>query len=83
MDKLIKELSKKYNLSEFKIELIVKSQFGLLKEVIEDNDFKSIRLKHLGMFTVKKNRFKYYKDGGRKKEIAGGTRKTTASAKKA
>tara|TARA_R110002012_G_scaffold162751_1_gene325101 strand:- start:220 stop:426 length:207 start_codon:yes stop_codon:yes gene_type:complete len=68
VDKLIKELSKKYKLSEFKIELIVKSQFGLLKEIIEDNDFKSIRLKHLGIFAVKKNRFKYYKNGRKRKK---------------
>ena len=68
MDKLIKELSKKYEISEFKIELIVKSQFGLLKEVIEKGDFDSVRLKLLGMFAVKKNRFKYYKDGRRGKE---------------
>ena len=67
MDKLIKSLSKKYNLSEFKIELIIKSQFGLLKKIIESGDFESVRLKHLGMFTVKKNRFKYYKDGKRSK----------------
>ena len=67
MDKLIKYLSKKYKLSEFRIELIIKSQFGLLKEVIEKGDFESTRLKHLGMFTVKKNRFKYYKNGRRKK----------------
>ncbi len=65
MDQLIKKLAKKYNLSEFKIELIIKSQFGLLKKVIENGDFESSRLKHLGMFTVKKNRFKYYKDGKR------------------
>tara|TARA_R110000824_G_scaffold304103_2_gene491899 strand:- start:183 stop:392 length:210 start_codon:yes stop_codon:yes gene_type:complete len=68
VDKLIKQLAKKYKLSEFKTELIVKSQFGLLKEVIENGDFESTRLKHLGMFTVKKNRFKYYKNGRRKKE---------------
>ena len=67
MDKLIKKLAKKYNLSEFKTELIIKSQFGLLKEVIEEGDFESTRLKHLGMFTVKKNRFKYYKNGRREK----------------
>ena len=67
MDKLIKSLSKKYNLSEFKIELIIKSQFGLLKKVIESGDFESVRLKHLGMLTVKKNRFKYYKNGRRSK----------------
>lgn len=67
MDKLIKKLAKKYNLSEFKTELIVKSQFGLLKEVIEEGDFEATRLKHLGMFTVKKNRFKYYKNGRREK----------------
>ena len=65
MDKIIKKLAKKYNLSEFKIELIIKSQFSLLKNTVEEGDFKSTRLKHLGMFTVKKNRFKYYKDGKR------------------
>ena len=73
MDKLIKHLSKKYKLSEFRVELIIKSQFGLLKEVIEKGDFESTRLKHLGMFTVKKNRFKYYKNGRRSK---GGSSKT-------
>ena len=66
MDKLVKKLAKKYNLSEFKTELIIKSQFGLLKKVIEEGDFESTRLKHLGMFTVKKNRFKYYKNGRKK-----------------
>jgi len=67
VDKLVKKLAKKYNLSEFKIELVIKSQFGLLKKVIEEGDFESTRLKHLGMFTVKKNRFKYYKNGRREK----------------
>jgi len=73
VDKLVKHLSKKYKLSEFKIELIIKSQFGLLKEIIENGEFESVRLKHLGMFTVKKNRFKYYKNGRRTK---GGGSKT-------
>ena len=66
MDKLIKKLAKKYKLSEFKTELIIKSQFGLLKKIIEEGNFESIRLKHLGMFTVKKNRLKYYKNGRRR-----------------
>jgi len=66
VDKLIKKLAKKYNCSEFKIDLIIKSQFGILRESIENGDFKSTRLKHLGLFTVKKNRFKYYKDGRKK-----------------
>jgi nucleoid DNA-binding protein len=66
VDKLIKKLAKRYKLSEFKTELIVKSQFGLLKENIEKGDFSSTRLKHLGIFTVKKNRFKYYKNGRKK-----------------
>ena len=67
MDKLIKKLAKRYKLSEFKTELVIKSQFGLLKKIIEKGDFESTRLKHLGMFTVKKNRFKYYKNERRKK----------------
>mgnify|MGYP003624735936 CR=1 FL=1 len=67
MDKLIKKISEKYKISEFKADLIVKTQFKLLKDVISNGDFESVRLKHLGMFTVKKNRFKYYKNGKRKK----------------
>mgnify|MGYP003116473725 FL=1 len=67
MDKIIEKLAKKYNISEFKAELIVKSQFKLLKESIESGNFKSVRLKHLGIFTVKKNRFKYYKNGSKEK----------------
>ncbi len=63
MDKLIKKLAKKYKLSEFKTELIIKSQFALLKDNIENGKFESTRIKHLGIFTVKKNRFKYYKNG--------------------
>ena len=66
MDKIIKKLSKKYNISEFRAELIVKSQFKLLRESVESGNFKSVRLKHLGIFTVKKNRFKYYKNDRKK-----------------
>ena len=68
MDEIIKKLSKKYNLSLVEVEQIVTSQFRFIKRTIEDGDFKNVRLKHLGLFTVKKNRFKYYKDGRRKKE---------------
>tara|TARA_B110000902_G_scaffold146091_1_gene168535 strand:- start:175 stop:402 length:228 start_codon:yes stop_codon:yes gene_type:complete len=68
VEKIIKTLAKKYNLSEFEIEHIVKTQFRFVKSVIEEGDFKSVRLKHLGLFTVKKNRLNYYKDGGRRKE---------------
>jgi nucleoid DNA-binding protein len=67
VDRIIKKLAKKYSISEFKAELIVKSQFGLVKKAIESGDFESVRLKHLGMFAVKKNRFKYYKNGRREK----------------
>ena len=66
MDKIIKKLAKKHNLSEFKVDLIVKSQFKLLKDIVESGNFESMRLKHIGMFTVKKNRFKYYKNGRKK-----------------
>ena len=68
MDKLVKKLAKKYNCSEFKIDLIIKSQFGILKKSIENGDFSSTRLKHLGIFAVKKNRFKYYKNGRKRKK---------------
>ena len=68
MDKLIKKLAKKYKLSEFKTELIIKAQFKLLRQTIENGKFESTRLKHLGMFTVKKNRLKYYKNGRREKK---------------
>tara|TARA_R100001244_G_C5102368_1_gene119130 strand:+ start:263 stop:496 length:234 start_codon:yes stop_codon:yes gene_type:complete len=68
MDQVIKDLAKKYKISVFEVEQIIKSQFSFVKNVIEQGDFKSVRLKHLGLFTVKKNRLKYYKDGGRRKE---------------
>jgi nucleoid DNA-binding protein len=71
MDEIIKKLAKKYDLSPFEVEHIVKSQFRFVKETMEAGDFKSVRLKHLGLFTVKKNRFKYYKDGRREKECEG------------
>ena len=67
MDEVIKKLAKKYSLSVLEVEQIVKSQFRFVKETIEAGDFKSVRLKHLGLFTVKKNRLNYYKDGGRRK----------------
>jgi nucleoid DNA-binding protein len=67
VDTIVKKLAKKYNISEFKIELIIKSQFGLLKKAIEEGDFESVRVKHVGMFTVKKKRLKYYKDGTKEK----------------
>ena len=38
MDKIIKKLSKKYNISEFRAELIVKSQFKLLRESVESGN---------------------------------------------
>tara|TARA_R110001583_G_scaffold68508_1_gene194832 strand:+ start:3236 stop:3442 length:207 start_codon:yes stop_codon:yes gene_type:complete len=68
VDKIIKKLAAKYNISEFKADLIIKSQFAVVKNCIEKGDFKSVRLKHLGMFTVKKNRFKYYKNGRREEK---------------
>lgn len=67
MDKVIKSLAKKYGVSTFEVEQMVKSQFSFVKNVVEAGEFKSVRLKHLGLFTVKKNRLSYYKDGGRKK----------------
>ena len=68
MEEIVKKLAKKYNLTEFQVEHIVKTQFRFVKGVIEEGEFKSVRLKHLGLFTVKKNRLKYYKDGGRREE---------------
>jgi len=67
VDKIIKKLAKKYSISEFKIDLIVKSQFKLLKDTIEQGNFETVRAKHIGMFAVKKNRFKYYKNGKKEK----------------
>ena len=68
MEEIVKKLAKKYGLSTFEVEHIVKTQFRFVKQTIEQGDFKSVRLKHLGLFTVKKNRLNYYKDGGRRKE---------------
>mgnify|MGYP003148636284 CR=1 FL=1 len=68
MEEVIKKLAKKYGLTTFEVDHIVKTQFRFIKKTVEQGDFKSIRLKHLGLFTVKKNRLNYYKDGGKRKE---------------
>lgn len=71
MEEVVKKLARKYGLSVFEIEHIIKTQFRFVKQTMEQGYFKSVRLKHLGLFIVKKNRLNYYKDGGRRKECEG------------
>jgi len=60
--KIVKELSLKYNLPESKIWEIVTHPFTVLVRTIREGAFKNVRILHLGIFRVKKNRFKYYKN---------------------
>jgi nucleoid DNA-binding protein len=65
--KIIKEIAKEEGLSEWAVELIVKSQFDGVYETIRsgipDNidSFKGVRLNAFGHFKVNKNVFKRFK----------------------
>jgi len=78
IDKIIKEISLKYRIPVKDVEDVVKSQFALVREVIEsatkdqEDTFKTIQLPLFGKFLVKKNRIKYIikskRDGSKSKE---------------
>lgn len=52
MDKIIIELSKKYNLPKFIIEQIAESQFRYTRDVMAKGDLDNVRHIHLGSFIV-------------------------------
>jgi nucleoid DNA-binding protein len=52
LNKIIQELSDKYKLPKYKVELIVMSQFQTIRDIIQEGEYESIRLMHLGRFKV-------------------------------
>lgn len=60
LDIIVEELSEKYGLSKFQVELIVKSQFGKVRDVVTDEEYKSIQLIHLGKFQISSKRVSNY-----------------------
>lgn len=60
IDEVIKELAEKHGLSKFQVELIVKSQFGKVRDIVTDDEYKSIQLIHLGKFQVSEKRVNNY-----------------------
>ena len=56
MDKIIKELSEKYNLPKEVIEKIIRSPFKYTVQVMAKGEFKPIRHPYLGVFAVKPGR---------------------------
>jgi len=66
-------LAKKYDLSMKDVDLVVSSQFSLVREVMRKGDFESVRLPYFGLFWVKPGRKEYMdkkkkKDWGHKKK---------------
>jgi hypothetical protein len=64
--KLIKQTAKEYNISEIKAELIILSQFKFTRNVMEEGEYKSIRLMHLGKFVASPKRIKQREDKKKK-----------------
>lgn len=62
IQKLIRELSEKYNISKFKVESIVMSEFHKVKETISDDKHESIQLMHLGKFQISEKRLNNFKN---------------------
>lgn len=56
LNRIIEELASKHNLSEFRVGLIVRSQFELVRDVISDDDHDSLQLIHLGKFQLSEKR---------------------------
>lgn len=63
MKKVIEKLKPSYpELSKVTIEAIVDSQFKFVRHIMKQGEFKSIRLRYLGIFGVKKGRLDYFKN---------------------
>lgn len=53
---LVEQLAKKYNLPEFVVESIIKSEFKFVQDKIEEGNCDKVRLHHFGVFKVKPKR---------------------------
>ncbi len=56
MDKIIEELSIKYNLPKPIVEKVVKDQFKFTAAIISKGEFKPVRLPYFGVFGVRPGR---------------------------
>jgi nucleoid DNA-binding protein len=69
MKKVIEQLMKSnQDLSKVAIEAIVDSQFKFVRETMKQGEFKSVRLRYLGIFGVKQGRLNYINENMRKSE---------------
>lgn len=55
MDKIIKRLAAKYNLDEEVVEKMVRSEFNFVANTMQQGEYQSVMLHHLGKFAVKPN----------------------------
>lgn len=58
---LIKAIAKEYNQDYETVEKIIKAQWEFLAETIREAKYYSFRIKYLGIFGIKNERFKYTK----------------------
>ena len=61
LQRIVKELAEKHNMSEFKVKLIIDSQFKLVRDVISSEELESVQLIHLGKFQLSEKRISNYK----------------------
>lgn len=53
IDKIVKQLAAKYNLSEEVIEKVIRSEFNFVANTMQQGEFQSVHLHHLGKFAVR------------------------------
>lgn len=58
--KIITILAAKHNLDEEVIEKIIRSEFNFVASTMEQGNFESVRLHHLGVFGVKPKRLERF-----------------------
>ena len=56
LTKIIKDISEELDIPQFKIELVVMSQFQTVRDIIKQGELESIGLMHFGTFHIHKNR---------------------------
>ena len=66
IDRIKTILADKYKLDQEVIERITRSQFEFVSTTIEQGEFQSIRLHHLGVFGVKPKRLEQLEDDRRR-----------------
>lgn len=56
---IIKEIAKRYKITEHQVAIAIRSQFRLVKRTMEEGEFKDVLLPYFGVFGVKGDRVKY------------------------